>query len=351
MSLDVLDGIPAGLLDLAAGELHRALRGPTLIHLPGRREEPLFVSVLLHGNEHTGWDAVRALLRGGERHAPLPRALSLLIGNVQAARENRRFLPGQPDFNRVWKALPGARETEAHAMAREVLAIMRRRGVFASVDIHNNTGVNPHYACIRRLDHRYLQLAALFGRTVVYFRKPEGVQTQAFSALCPAVTVECGQSGQAHGVEHALDFLHACLRLSELPDHPVSPHDIDLFHTVAVVKVPAGVSLAVGEGEEADLCLPEDLDHLNFCELPTMTLLGRVGGNGARRSPVLDVRDERGRESFERFFTVQDGEILTAVPLMLSMLTVDIRAIRQDCLCYVMERSADLPAPGPGTAP
>ena len=333
MSLDVLDAIPDGLLDLAAGELHRALRGPTLIHLPGRREEPLFVSVLLHGNEHTGWDAVRTLLRE-QGDTTLPRALSLLIGNVEAARENQRFLPGQPDFNRVWTHAGGG--TAAHAMAREVLAIMRQRGVFASVDVHNNTGVNPHYACVRRLEHRYLHLATLFGRTVVYFRKPEGVQTQAFSALCPAVTVECGQSGQAHGVEHALGFLRACLHLSELPDHPVPPHDIDLFHTVAVVKVPADVGLAVGD-DGADLCLPEDLDRLNFSELPAMTLIGRVGA-GARRGAVLDVRDEQGLESFDRYFTVRDGEILTAVPLMLSMLSIDVRAIRQDCLCYVMER-------------
>jgi len=41
----VLDRIPPGFLDSGPRELHRVLQGPTLIHLPGRRAQPLFVSV------------------------------------------------------------------------------------------------------------------------------------------------------------------------------------------------------------------------------------------------------------------------------------------------------------------
>jgi hypothetical protein len=61
--LNELEALPPGLLDLDATELHAALGGPTLIHLDGRRGPALFVSVLLHGNETTGWDAVRGLLQ------------------------------------------------------------------------------------------------------------------------------------------------------------------------------------------------------------------------------------------------------------------------------------------------
>jgi len=45
---------------------------------------------------------------------------------------------------------------------------MRLRDVFASVDIHNNTGLNPHYGCVTALRHASLHLAAMFSRTVVY---------------------------------------------------------------------------------------------------------------------------------------------------------------------------------------
>ncbi len=330
--LSVQDHLPPQLLELEAFRLHEALAGPTLIHLPGRRPEPLFVSVLLHGDEDTGWYAVQALLR--KHHGrELPRALSIFIGNVAAGRARARFLPGQPDYNRIWEDMPGVAGLPEHRMMRRIVDDMRARRVFASVDVHNNTGINPHYACVRRMEARFLQLATLFSRTVVYFIKPNGVQTAAFSGLCPAVTVECGQSGQPHGVDHAAEYLEACLQLSAIPEHPVAPHDIDLFHSVAIVKVPAGVNFGF-DGEHTDIRFAEGLDHLNFRELPAGTLLGWMLSDKAR----LEVRDEQGRDVSAVYLRWGDGEIRTAVPVMPSMLTVNAQAIRQDCLCYLMQR-------------
>ena len=61
--LTELESLPDGLLELPGERLHEMLAGPTLIHLPGRHAQPLFVSVLLHGNEDSGWYAVQTLLR------------------------------------------------------------------------------------------------------------------------------------------------------------------------------------------------------------------------------------------------------------------------------------------------
>lgn len=338
--LTVLDRLPPRLLAVEAARLHEVLPGPTLIHLSGRRREPLFVSVLLHGDEVTGWEALRVVL---DRHQgrELPRALSVFIGNVAAAARAMRFLPGQPDYNRVWVANPGTQALAEHRMMRQVVQEMRARRVFASVDVHNNTGLNPHYACVRRLDAASLQLATLFSRTVVYFTKPQGVQTAAFAPLCPAVTIECGRPGDAHGTARAAEFLEACLHLSAVPAHPVAPHDVDLFHSVAIVKVPEDVSLGVGHNSRADLRLIEDLDRLNFRELPAGTLFGWAGPRAR-----LEVRDELGREAATRYFTLRDGELRLAVPVMPAMLTLHLRAIRQDCFCYLMERHPDFRGAG-----
>ena len=331
--LGILNHLPARLLEVEAFRLHEVLSGPTLIHLPGRRAEPLFVSVLLHGNEDSGWYAVQTLLRKYHQRE-LPRALSIFVGNVAAGRSCVRFLAGQPDYNRIWEEIPGEPSLLEHQMVRRILDDMHARRVFASVDVHNNTGINPHYACVRRLDHPFLQLATLFSRTVVYFTKPRGVQVAAFSPLCPAVTVECGQPGQAHGVAHAVDYLEACLHLASIPAHPVAPHDIDLFHSVAIVKVPADVSFGFDE-KDVDIRFTAGLDHLNFRELPPSTLLGWApGGEHAR----LEVRDEQGRDVSGTYLKLQNGEIRTAVSVMPSMLTMNEAAIRQDCLCYLMER-------------
>jgi Succinylglutamate desuccinylase / Aspartoacylase family len=328
--LNQLPALPPGLLSLEAEQLYQALNGPTLIHLPGRREPPLFVSVLLHGNETTGWEAMRGLLQR-YREKALPRALSILIGNIDAARYGKRHLPHQPDYNRIWSG----EGTPEHVIMREVLEEMRRRGVFASVDVHNNTGRNPHYACIRRLDPRFLQLATLFSRTVVYFLRPLGVQNRAFASLCPAVTIECGRSGEIHGVQHALEYLEACLHLLQIPTHPVAASDLDLFHTVAIVKVLDHVSLGIGQEGGHDLNLHLEIDQLNFRELPVGTSLGIVG-NGL--GMPLDVRNEAGEEIGERLFVIEDRELRIRRPVIPAMLTLDCEIIRQDCLCYLMER-------------
>ncbi|MDH5594883.1 MAG: peptidase M14, partial [Gammaproteobacteria bacterium] len=74
--LTILDHIPENLLELHATQLHEALSGPTLIHFEGRQTRPVFVSVLLHGNEDTGWEAIKALLNKYKGN-PLPRSLSI----------------------------------------------------------------------------------------------------------------------------------------------------------------------------------------------------------------------------------------------------------------------------------
>jgi Succinylglutamate desuccinylase / Aspartoacylase family len=327
--LNQLPALPPGLLSLEAEQLYQVLNGPTLIHLPGCREPPLFVSVLLHGNETTGWEAMRGLLQR-YREKALPRALSILIGNIDAARYRKRHLPHQPDYNRIWSG----EGTPEHAIMRGVLEEMRRRGVFASVDVHNNTGRNPHYACIKRLDPRFLQLATLFSRTVVYFLRPMGVQSMAFANLCPAVTLECGQPGEIGGIQHALEYLEACLHLLEVPKHPVAASDLDLFHTVGIVKVPDQVSLGIGQGD-CDLNLHPEIDRLNFRELPVGTSFGVVG-NGL--GMPLDMRNEAGEEISKRFFVIEDRELRVRRPVIPAMLTLDREIIRQDCLCYLMER-------------
>jgi len=327
-----VEALPEAFIDTPPPQLAALLGGPTLVHLSGRREHPLFVSVLQHGNETTGLLAVQALL---ERYydRELPRSLSLFIGNVDAACDGLRRLAGQPDYNRVW---PGSvyPDTPEKRMMREVFEIMQARQPFASVDVHNNTGINPHYACINRLDHHFVQLASLFSRTLVYFTRPEGVQSLAFAEICPAVTVECGKVGQAAGEQHALEFLDACLHLNEFPEQPVVEQDVDVFHTVAIVRVPRSFSFGFGDAV-ADISFIEDLDHLNFRELPVGSTLASL--NGVTSLP-LTATDEEGNEVASRYFTVKDGLLQTARALMPSMFTLDERVIRQDCLGYLMER-------------
>jgi hypothetical protein len=337
--LTVLERLPDGFLKATAGDLHAILPGPALIHLAGRRPQPLFASILLHGDEDVGLRAAQQLL---EKHAKteLPRALSIFVGNVAAARHDVRRLDGQPDYNRVWPGTEGPESVESRMMA-DIVDQMRRRSAFASIDLHNNTGVNPHYCCVNVIANPHLQLASLFSRTVVYFLRPKGVQSMAFAPICPAVTCECGKVGDAAGVARAFDFLNACLHLAEIPSDPVPQGDVHLYHTVATVKVPGGATISFGE-EPADFTFLPDLERLNFLELSPGTQIG-VRAAGVRGE--LEIWDEDGNDVRRQFVNYEGGAIRLTRSAIPSMLTRNQRVIRQDCLGYLMEPLEGLAPP------
>ena len=121
------------------------------------------------------------------------------------------------------------------------------------------------------------------------------------------------------------------------PDHPVAEQDIDLFHTVAIVKVPESVSFSFSSGD-ADLQFADDIDLLNFRELPKGTVLGwsKLQGHVG-----LQVNDEAGLDVSAHYLEVDADELVLRQSVMPSMLTKDQRVIRQDCFCYLMERYND----------
>jgi succinylglutamate desuccinylase len=292
----------------------------------------MFVSVLLHGNEQTGLLAIQALLKKYQGKT-LPRSVSIFFGNIQAAKLGQRRLDSGPDYNRIW---PGTEqpETPESRIAQRVVEEMQQRDAFISIDIHNNTGLNPHFACINSLEPNFLRLANLFGRLTVYFLRPKGVQSAAFAKICPAVTLECGKPGVKFGVEHALDYLDTCLHLTHLPDHPPVAHDIDLFHTVALVKIQEQISFSFDKSG-VDLKLNTDLERMNFTEINAGTSFGIVNSNTAM--PLI-CKDENGVDNTDNYFALQNQQLVSRKAVMPSMLTLNEAVIRQDCLCYLMER-------------
>lgn len=326
-----LERVPEALLDIPATEIHRLFPKPALLHLDGVQKPPLFVSVLLHGNEASGLTAVQSLLKAYAGKS-WPRAVSFFFGNVQAARKARRRLPGQPDFNRVW---PGTEQPDCPVarMARAVTEEIAGRGVFASIDVHNNTGTNPHYACVERLDGQTLGLAALFAPLAVYSPYPKGTQTGAFAGLCPSVTLECGQPGDANGIAKTVRFIEACLRLAEIPRRPPP----DVFHALAQVTVREGIRFSFSD-PKADLLLNGQLDRLNFTELGPGTALGWATAFPAGSPLPVVARTDDGRDAAAEFFQIEQGQLVLRKAAMPCMLSLDELVIRQDCLCYLMER-------------
>lgn len=325
--LQILSSLPEGFLDCGTRDLLPLLGDPTLIHLPGDRPAaPLFVSTLLHGNETTGFAALQNILRhyGGRP----PRPVSIFIGNVAAACQDERYLPGQPDYNRIWT--DGS--TPEHEIARRVVDSMRELEPCACIDIHNNTGRNPHYSIVNSRQAQHLALASRFGRTMVYATYPDTSCSVAFTKLCPSVTLEAGLVGDASGVDHVTGFLLACME--EDLWRRGDALDVDLYHTVAMVRVKDSCSVGM-LGEGTDLELPTNVDDLNFKMLEPGTCLGYTRKGCADCVSVHTDDASLGRSDF---LAVEDGKMKTVRSVMPAMLTTDCDIIRMDCLCYLMER-------------
>jgi len=335
LELHTFDYLPPGFLDCSAKNLHHVIPGPSLIHLQGKKQTPLFVSILQHGNETVGLYAIQQLLKA-YKESGLPRSISIFVGNVEAAREGVRRLDWQPDYNRLWLEEGQPIEYPEARIMQKVIAIMQEKKPFASIDLHSNTGLNPHYACINKCDNRFYHLAILFSKTVVYFIRPAGVQSIAFAKLCPSVTLECGHLGDQAGITHAFEFIDACIQLADIPATAIKPEDMDLFHTVATVKVPKEFSFSFSDSVE-DIYFNPDLEKYNFKEVAVNAPFAITHPDKNAR---LEVLNEAGEDVFDEFFSWENNEIRIRKRIMPSMITLDKRIIRQDCLCYLMQRIA-----------
>lgn len=329
--LAILDALPEGFLDCTARDLHLLLPGATLIELAGTGEPPLFVSILLHGNEDSGLVAVQRVL-GKYRYRPVPRSLMLLVGNVEAARLGLRRLDGQPDYNRIWPGAPQDDGTAETRIMAEVHARVLARAAVAAIDLHNNTGRNPHYAVVCNLDPVTLGLAALFSSRAVCFRGVPGTQTASFTGLIPAITAECGQPGVPANVEAAAHLVEAALNLDELPCSANDSASLDLYHTLGVVRVREDVSFAFGDCD-ADVRFDPAIDENNFKDLKPGTVLGETS-----HGMPLQMINEAGRDVTKDYFVVNGGSLRLRKQAVPAMFTTDQRIVRQDCLCYLMER-------------
>ncbi len=335
LKLNQIHDLPEALLEIKnSTDIHTVFDQPTLLFVEGKHKHPLFVSILLHANEDTGFLAIQQLLRKySQPHHQLPRSMIIFFGNIEASKKGLRRLKGQPDYNRVW---PGGDhpECEETRLMQNVVDVVAQHKPFASIDIHNNTGKNPHYGCINRLEPRFFKLAALFSRTVVFFETPKGVQSMAMAEYCPSITLECGQPHQPHGIKHAADYVETVLHLDDLDSHPVESKDIDIYQTVARVIVPRETTFSFTR-QDVDIHFHPELEKLNFSELSGETVFAET-----RNNANLQALDEHEQDITDELFEVKNHQIILKKPLMPAMLTLDENIIRQDCLCYLMKRLA-----------
>ena len=305
-SLNVLGTLPASIAELPAAALADALGGPTLFDLRKPDVPPLFVSVLLHGNETSGWDAVRRLADKISGTSVL-----LFVGNVEAARRDIRSIPGGLDFNRVWEG----GETPEAAIAEKVTAFVAAARPYLAVDIHNNTGDNPPYAVVTDTRPATLSVARAFARRALLTAQPDGFLSRRFASFCTAVTVEVGMPGDVASTERATSFLSRLLTSATAPDD--HPADLALFETTARVLLADGA------------VIEPSVQRFNFRSAPAGTALTRSG--------PLVAEDAGGDDVTDAHLAHVNGAMVLKRDTHVAMYTGSEESARLDCLCYLLQ--------------
>lgn len=320
--------LPKGFFDIEIGNIRDVFPNPTLIQLKGDKSQPLFVSILLHGNEYSGLKIIQKLLSKYENN--LPRALYIFIGNVAAAEADCRKLPEQTDYNRCW---PGTdlKPNATTEMMQAVTNIVTADSLFAAIDLHNNTGANPHYGCITNVTQDNQHLVAMFNHIGLVFKHPKGVSTMAFDGICPAATLECGKPGEKLGVQHGTELLDALLHMDHFPQKPVAQHDLQLMQSHATLNISDNISFAFNHSEMADLTFDEDFERKNFTEITPSDIFALTQST----NPLI-ITDQNGKDVTQEIMRIDDHKVYLNRTLMPAMITLDETIIKQDCLCYLL---------------
>lgn len=326
--LSIINHLPDGFFDAEISNIREVFAHPTLVQLAGDKAQTLFVSILLHGNEYSGLKSLQRLLKKYPQH--LPRSLCFFVGNVEAAEANLRVLPDQIDFNRCW---PGTdmEPNAATQMTQQVVDIVTRQPLFAAIDLHNNNGLNPHYACMTDVTDANQQLAAMFNHIALFFRMPRGVSTMAFNGICPALTLECGRPGDEFGIQHATELLDALLHLDHIPQRPVAAHDLQLVQSQVTLKIPEHVSFEFNLSAQADLIFDAGFERKNFTEIKTTDVFAYT-----RVERPLIMTNQQGEDVTDDVMRIENGRVYLNKIFMPAMIAMDEYVVRQDCLCYLM---------------
>jgi succinylglutamate desuccinylase len=326
--LTFLFALPDGFCDFDATDILEYFSTPTLIKLDGQKSPPVFVSILLHGNEFSGLKTMQAYLR---KYADnLPRSLYLFVGNVEAASAGKRVLPHQTDYNRCWPGSTLSSRYETNLM-QSVINQITQEPLFAAIDLHNNTGENPHYAGMSQVNSQNQYLAALFHHMALVIKWPRGLSIMAFDNICPSVVLECAKPGNEHGIKQALELVETVMQLDQFPQKSAPQKNLQLLKTLATLNIAEQHSFNFNPSIVKDINFVENFDRWNFTEVSLDQAIAET-----RVSQPLIATDQLGNDITDKIIIVKDGKVYlkqTCTPAMISM---DEAIVLQDCLCHLL---------------
>jgi hypothetical protein len=303
--------------------------------VPGRdRTRRRVVTTLLHGNEPSGFRAIRNFCQSGSEPAV---DLAFCVCSVEAALGPplfvHRVLPGDRDQNRAF--LPPFDDPTGHRSRRLLELIVGYRPE-ALVDLHNNTGHSPAYGVGTRVDSQLLGLTSLFADRFMHSDLRLGTLMEALDSVIPSVVIECGRAGDPIADATALAGLERFAGLEDLALARGGAAGVKVLSRPTRVTVRAGAILAFDERPVAcaTFTVRRGVDRHNFQAMGAGEVVGWVAPGAEWPIEALGASgDDRSGELFE--MVGQEVRLLRSiVPVMMTM---SPEIAKSDCLFYALE--------------
>ncbi len=329
--LSILSAKDLALADNAE-EWLKALPGPVVIELEGTDKTAPWkaISVLVHGNEPSGFFAVYRYLK--ERHIPRS-SVALIISSVRAARHaplfSHRMLTGEYDLNRRFGM--SQPQDVVSSLAAEIEQYLRSKPFEYVVDLHNTSGNGPAFSVATHKSTQVQKLASYFCESQVVTQLIVGsLMEQNFN--CPVVTIECGGSKQTEAHKLAYSGLINLLQSDNWQERQAS---VSLFEHPTRLCVKRGCSLEYANQLDPDceLTLIENIEQLNYSGLLKDQVVGWLN---TPISQTLTAISEDGKEHVNDYFYQQGTELRAKQNLKVFMATPRKDIALADCLFYVL---------------
>lgn len=295
---------------------------PTLIHLNKGAGNPIVLATLLHGNEHSGFEALKQFL---QKHESIENELLIFIGNPIAASSSKRQLDDGNDYNRLWSD----DIVEKPPFVNEVKSYIDKISPSLVIDMHNNTGKNPLYSCISFLDKSHLALASYFGEATIYFKEPHSAFSVYYSNYYTSMTVEAGKSMMPKGITKLMEMLELLIieqggKIKHINNNKRT------YRTIGKVKIPNNATVSfTSENKDTDFIFEDDFDELNFTHLLPGLILAK-----SKKLPI--VLDDDNNDIAGQFLKIEGENLVITKEIVPAMLTKEISIIYSDGLCYFM---------------
>lgn len=325
-------------LSTDVSQLKKAFGETGILEIKGQLDPPLFISILQHGNEHTGYTALKDFLKKNlNRQGLLPRGIHLFLGNLEAAAAGLRRLPQGLDYNRLWGEQDGRGDT--YHLIQAVKDYILTKPHLAAIDIHNNTGRNPPYGCISHSRMENQLLASRFASRCLYFEEPSTAQTPSLQGELPAITLECGQSNEPYGLAAVARLLASLMKPEPFFHNGPFVSACVYYKNVARILLAEGARVGFSDinhpPQHHDVIFPDHFEEFNFQYLPRHFPLARLGAKGAGCLTGEVYEPGLGELLYE-----QDGMVRLNSPLIPIMLTTDPVILSQDCVGYFLKTIA-----------